>query len=72
MSNDITPDDIAKVQAHLRKTFGSEAITLRARAKAKDSAEVLVGDEFIGLVYRDFDEGELSFHFEMAILSEDL
>ena len=44
---------------------------MKARPKQNDSAEVYVGDEFIGIVFEDEDE-EGSFMFEMAILSEDL
>jgi hypothetical protein len=63
--------DNHRIQAHLRRTFGNDAITLKARPKQKDSAEVYVGEEFIGVVYQDEDE-DGSFMFEMAILGEDL
>ncbi|HMP63821.1 MAG TPA: DUF3126 family protein, partial [Phenylobacterium sp.] len=41
------------------------------RPKQKDSAEVYIADEFIGVVYEDEDE-DGSFTFQMAILAEDL
>ena len=41
------------------------------RPKQKDSAEVYIGEEFIGVVFQDEDE-DGSFMFEMAILAEDL
>ncbi len=63
--------DTKRIETHLRRTFGNNAIALKARPKQKDSAEVYVGDEFIGVVYEDEDEAG-SFMFEMAILSEDL
>ena len=63
--------DHKRVEAHLRRTFGNNGISLKPRPKQKDSAEVYIGDEFIGVVYDDEDE-EGSFLFEMAILSEDL
>jgi hypothetical protein len=63
--------DAKRVETHLRRTFGSPAITLKPRPKQKDSCEVYIGEEFIGVVYEDEDE-EGSFMFEMAILSEDL
>jgi hypothetical protein len=63
--------DTKRVEKHLRTTFGNAGITLKPRPKQKDSAEVYIGDEFIGVVYEDEDE-EGSFLFEMAILSEDL
>ena len=63
--------DAKRVEQHLRRTFGAATITLKPRPKQKDSCEVYIGEEFIGVVYEDEDE-EGSFMFEMAILSEDL
>ena len=63
--------DTQKIEAHLKRTFGTANLTLKPRPKQKDSAEVYVGDEFIGVVFQDEDE-DGSFIFEMAILAEDL
>ncbi len=63
--------DIDRIQAHLKRTFGNPHIQLRARPKQKDSAEVELKGEFIGVVYQDEDD-DGSFMFEMAILPEDL
>lgn len=62
---------ITKLEAHLKRTFGNPHIALKARPKQKDSAEVEVKGEFIGVVFQDEDE-DGSFMFEMAILAEDL
>lgn len=63
--------DLRKVETYLRRTLGSAGISVRARPKIKDSAEVYVGDEFIGTISTDEDE-DGSYFFEMSILSEDL
>ncbi len=63
--------DTKRIETHLKRTFGNDAISLKPRPKQKDSAEVYIGEEFIGVVYEDEDE-DGSFLFEMAILSEDL
>jgi hypothetical protein len=63
--------DVKRIEAHLRRTFGNDGIALKARPKQKDSAEVYIGEEFIGVVYQDEDE-DGSFMFEMALLAEDL
>ncbi len=63
--------DIRKIEGHLRGTFANARLTLRPRPKQKDSAEVYVGEEFIGVVFQDEDD-DGSFMFEMAILAEDL
>jgi hypothetical protein len=34
--------------------------------------EVYAGDEFMGVIFRDEDEGEISYSFNMAILDIDL
>jgi hypothetical protein len=64
--------DMAKVEGFLRRTFANAALRVVPRAKKKDSAEVYIGDEFIGVLSEDIDEGEKSYFFEMAILDTDL
>ena len=44
---------------------------LKTHPKQKDSAEVYIGEEFLGVVFQDEDD-DGSFMFEMAILAEDL
>ena len=63
--------DVKRIELHLRRTFSSPVLNLKARPKQKDSAEVYIGEEFIGVVYQDEDE-DGSYMFEMAILGEDL
>lgn len=65
-------EEIRKTQAYLRKTFACEDISLRSRPKATDSLEALIDGEFIGTVYRDEDDGEVSYTFTMSILDIDL
>jgi hypothetical protein len=67
----VNDTQIKQIELHLRKTFGADGIVLKSRPKQKDSAEVYIGEEFIGVVYEDEDE-DGSFMFEMAILGEDL
>jgi len=63
--------DMKRIEAHLKRTFNTGGIIVKPRPKVNDSAEVYVGDEFIGVVFEDEDE-DGSFMFEMAILAEDL
>jgi hypothetical protein len=63
--------DMQKVEAYLRRSLNPN-IRLIARPPKKDSCEVMIGEEHIGLIYKDDEDGETSFIFEMAILSEDL
>ncbi len=64
--------EIAKLEAYMRRKFGNDTLTVRERPRKDDSAEVYLGEEFIGVMYRDEDEGELSWNFTMAILEMDL
>lgn len=66
------PDELAKLQTYLRKCLKSPTIEVRKRAKKNDSAEVYIGNEFIGVISRDDEDGELSYNFDMAILDTDL
>lgn len=64
--------EIKKLEAYLRKKFGNQTLEVRPREKKDDSAEVYLGDEFIGILFRDDEEGDLSWNFSMAILEYDL
>ncbi|KAB2913146.1 MAG: DUF3126 family protein [Hyphomicrobiaceae bacterium] len=68
----MTPQELIRVQNYMRKVFGTKTLSVRARPKIKDSAEVYVGEEFIGTLTREEDEGELCYQFQMAILELDL
>ena len=63
--------DMQRITAHMKRTFGNPHIALKARPKQKDSCEVELAGEFIGVIYEDEDE-DGSFLFDMAILAEDL
>ncbi len=67
----MTEADMKRIETHLKRTFNTGGIIVKARGKVSDSAVVYVGDEFIGVVFADEDE-DGSFMFEMAILAEDL
>lgn len=66
------PDEIAKLTKFLRSKFELPSISVRKRPQKDDSAEVYIGDEFIGVIFRDDEEGDLSYNFSMAILEFDL
>lgn len=68
----MTPQEISKLETYFRKRFGVPAIEVRQRPQKADSAEVYFGDEFIGVVFRDDEDGDLSYNFTMAILDIDL
>ena len=64
--------EIARVQAYLRTTLGSNRINIEAPKNRGASVEVRAGEEFLGTLHRDEDDGEVSFSLHITILEEDL
>jgi hypothetical protein len=68
----VTEIEVQKLQKYLRSKFNNDNFRLVSRIKAQDSLEVYLGEEFIGTLYRDEEEGEVSYDLNMAILEIDL
>ncbi|MFY9642211.1 MAG: DUF3126 family protein [Rhodomicrobium sp.] len=68
----MTPTEIKSLEVYLRKKFDLDAIEVRKRHKKQDSVEVFVKEEFIGVIYKDDEDNEVSYQFQMAILEDDL
>ncbi len=68
----IDQTEIVRLQSYLRTTFGTDRIRLAPRKEAPDSVEVMLGDEFIAVIYKIEEEGEVSYDLNMAILDIDL
>ena len=66
------PEEIKALQTYLRKKFDLDAIEVRKRHKKQDSVEVFVKEEFIGVIYKDDEDNEVNYQFQMAILEDDL
>jgi Protein of unknown function (DUF3126) len=64
--------DMQRVEGYLRRTFGNATIRIVPRVRKSDSAEVYIGEEAIGIVSEDKEDGETSYDFHMAILDIDL
>ena len=62
--------ELLRVESYLRRKFGNNFISLKEQKDG--SCEVELGDEFIGVVYRDDEDDDLSYDFHMAILDIDL
>ena len=63
---------ISKIQSYLRSIFKSKEINVQGRENKTDSAEVLLNDEFLGVIFEDKDDGETCYHFNMTILDIDI
>ncbi len=68
----MTPSDIARLEAYLRTTLGSDRIRIEAPKNRGASVELRVDGEFLGTVHRDDEDGEVSFSLHIMVLEEDL
>ena len=48
------------------------SMEVKQRPQKNDSAEVYIGDEFIGVMFLDDEDDDKSYNFQMAILETDL
>ena len=64
--------EIRKLESYMRRLFGNAKLRVVPRPKKDDSAEVYIGEEFIGVMFVDDEEDERSYNFQMAILGADL
>ena len=64
--------EIIKLQKFLQLKFNNRNIDVRPRSKLDDSVEVFVGEESIGLIHLDDEDGDRSYIFNMSILDIDL
>ena len=63
---------LKKIENFFKQKFNNKKIKVEGRANKDDSADVLIEDEFIGVVFEDSEDGETCYQFNMTILSEDL
>jgi hypothetical protein len=68
----MTNAEIMKVGAYLRATLDNPRIHIEAPRQPGRPIFVCVGDQFLGTVHRDEEDGEVSYHLQVAILAEDL
>ncbi len=68
----MTRSEIWRIEKYLRSLFRLDTITLIERPKQNDSVEVHVAGEFIGVIFKDEEDGETAYAFQMAILEMDL
>jgi hypothetical protein len=64
--------EIKRLDSYLKRLFNNPRIRVVPRPKKDDSAEVYIGDEFIGVLFVDDEDEDKSYNFQMAILETDL
>ncbi|AHC73797.1 hypothetical protein P856_586 [Candidatus Endolissoclinum faulkneri L5] len=68
----MTPKEIAQVQAYLRNRFSNKKIIIIPRTNKNDSAEVMLDEEFLGVIFRDDEDGDICYQFNMTMLDIDI
>ncbi len=68
----MTDQELKKITKYLNKIFGTDDFIIKKRKSIEDSCEVYHKDEFLGLIYKENEEGEEDYQFHMTILKEDL
>ena len=66
--------EMKQVEKYLQSLFGNSSIYVNeGNAKGDDvPAELMIAGQFAGVVYKNEDEGEISYDLNMSILPEDL
>ena len=64
--------ELRKIEKYLNKVFQTYGISAKKRGAIKDSCEIYLEDEFLGLIYKENEEGEDDYQFHMTILKDDL
>ena len=63
--------EIRKLESYLRRLFGNAKLRVVPRPKKEDSAEIYIGEEFIGVLFVDDEDDERSYNFEKSITLPD-
>jgi hypothetical protein len=64
-------EEAAKVESFLHKKLNPE-LRIQLRQRADECAEIYIGQECLGVVSKNVEEGETSYSFEITILDIDL
>lgn len=64
--------EIMRLRKYLNDKFDTTNFELHGGNQKDGSMELHFDGEFLGIIYRDEDEGEISYALNIAILEEDL
>ena len=65
-------DDVPRLQTYLRKLFSNQNLRIDLHPKKSDMGEVMIGEDFVGTIYHEEEDGEVSYQLQIAILDIDL
>jgi hypothetical protein len=64
--------DIPRLEKYLRKLFRTDTLRVVGHPKKTDMAEVFIGEDFLAPLYREEEEGEVSYQLQLVVLDLDL
>lgn len=64
--------EIKTLELYLRSKFNNPRFSIAARSNKADSVDVMLGEEFIGVIFKDDEDEDTSYDFHMTILDIDL
>ena len=68
----MTDQELEKIRNYLNNIFNTHDFIVKKRKSIEDSCEVYFKEEFLGLIYKENEEGEEDYQFHMTILKDDL
>jgi Protein of unknown function (DUF3126) len=72
LGRDPSIQPVPALNAYLRRMFGNDNIRVVTRPKKTDSLEAYIGEEFLGVLFVENENGQRSYIFELPILDVDL
>jgi hypothetical protein len=72
VSNDPSFQPVPTLTSYLRGKFDNENIRVVTRPKKTDSLEAYIGEEFLGVLFLENEQGRRSYIFELPILDVDI
>ena len=65
-------DELMKLSRYLQTKFSNPNISLKPSVSDASMAEVYIGSEFIATIYKDEEDGEISYDLNMSIIDIDI
>jgi Protein of unknown function (DUF3126) len=72
LGQDPSIQPVPALNAYLRRKFDNENLRVVTRPKKMDSLELYIGEEFIGVLFVENEQGRRSYILELPILDVDL
>lgn len=64
--------EMLQLEKYFQKLFNTQGIYVKEGASKDAPAELYCASEFLGVIYKNEDEGEVSYDFHLTVLPEDI